>query len=68
MSVLDAKERATNTGLEMAVGGAVSAIAIWFGSRMLDHGDFTTPFLFMATAITISSLIYWRVFRPLELS
>ena len=68
MSVLDAKERATNTGLEMAVGGAVSAIAIWFGSRMLDHGDFTTPFLIMATTIAISSLIYWNVFRPLEIS
>jgi MFS family permease len=68
MSVLDAKERATNTGLEMAVGGAVSAVAIWFGSRMLDRGDFTTPFLVMATAIGISSLIYWNVFRDLEIS
>jgi hypothetical protein len=68
MSVLDAKERATNTGLEMAVGGAVSAVAIWFGSRMLDGGDFTTPFMVMASSIAISSLIYWRVFRPLELS
>lgn len=68
MGVLDAKERATNTGLEMAVGGAVSAVAIWFGSRMLDGGDFTTPFFVMASAIGISSLIYWRVFRPLEIS
>ncbi len=68
MSVLDAKERATSTGLELAVGGAVSAVAIWFGSRMLDGGDFTTPFIFMASSIAISSLIYWRVFRPLELS
>lgn len=68
MGVLDAKERATNTGLELAVSGAVSAVAIWFGSRMLDGGDFTTPFIFMASSIAISSLIYWRVFRPLELS
>ena len=51
-----------------AVGGAVSAVAIWFGSRMLDGGDFTTPFFVMASAIGISSLIYWRVFRPLEIS
>ncbi|MCH7984847.1 MAG: MFS transporter [Chloroflexi bacterium] len=68
MGVLDAKERATNTGLEMAVGGAVSAVAIWFGSRMLNGGDFTTPFFIMGSAIALSSLIYWRVFRPLELS
>lgn len=68
MGVLDAKERATNTGLEMAVGGAVSAIAIYFGSRMLDNGDFTTPFFIMASGIAISSIIYWKVFRPLEIS
>ena len=68
MSVLDAKERATNTGLEMAVGGAVSAVAIWFGSGMLDGGDFTSPFIIMAAGIAISSVIYWRVFRPLERS
>ena len=68
MGVLDPKERATNTGLEMAVGGGVSAIAIWFGSRMLDGGDFTTPFFIMASGIAISSIIYWRVFRPLEIS
>ena len=68
MGVLDAKERATNTGLEMAVGGAVSAVAIWFGSRMLNGAAFTTPFFILGPAIALSSLIYGRVFRPLELS
>ena len=68
MGVLDAKERATNTGLEMAVGGGVSAIAIYFGSRMLDGGDFTTPFFVMASGIAISSIIYWKVFRPLNIA
>jgi MFS family permease len=68
MGVLDAKERATNTGLEMAVGGGVSAIAIYFGSRMLNGGDYTTPFFIMASGIAISSIIYWKVFRPLEIS
>lgn len=68
MGVLDAKERATNTGLEMAVGGGVSAIAIYFGSRMLDGGDFTTPFFIMASGIAISSIIYWKVFRPLDIA
>ncbi len=51
----------------MAVGGAVSAVAIWLGSRMLDGGDFTTPFFIMASGIAISSIIYWKVFRPLEI-
>ena len=68
MDVLDAKERATNTGLEIAVGSGFSAIAILVGSRLLDGGDFTTPFLIMAGFSAISTLIYWRVFRRLEIS
>ena len=66
MEVLDARERATNTGIEIAVGGAIAAGAIFAGSRMLDGGDFTTPFLIMGAAYAISTLIYWRVFRPLD--
>ena len=68
MDVLDAKERATNTGLEIAVGSGLSAVAIFVGSRLLDSGDFTTPFMIMAGASVISTLIYWRVFRRLEIS
>ena len=68
MEVLDARERATNTGFEIAVGSAVSAVAILVGSRLMDSGDFATPFLIMATGYLISTMIYWRVFRPLEIS
>ncbi len=68
MEVLDARERATNTGIEMAVGGALSAVAIFAGSRLMDAGDFTTPFMIMAVCYLVSTLIYWRVFRPLEIS
>ena len=68
MEVLDAKERATSTGLEMAVAGAVSALAIPVGSRLMDSGDFTTPFIILAAAYLGSTLIYRRVFRPLELA
>ena len=68
MDVLDAKERATNTGLDIAVGSGLSAIAILIGSRLLDSGDFTTPFLIMAVASVISTAIYWQVFRRLEIS
>jgi MFS family permease len=68
MDVLDARERATNTGFEIAAGGALSALAVFIGSRLLDSGDFTTPFLIMGVCFAISTLIYWRAFRPLELS
>ncbi len=68
MEVLNPRERATNTGIEIAAGGAMSAIAIVIGSRLIDSGDFTTPFLIMATAILASTIIYWRVFRPVEVA
>ncbi|MDP6605490.1 MAG: MFS transporter [Dehalococcoidia bacterium] len=68
MDVLDARERATNTGFEIAVGGALSALAVFIGSRLLDSGDCMTPFLIMGVCFAISTLIYWRAFRPLELS
>ena len=34
----------------------------------MDSGDFTTPFMIMAAAYLTSTMVYWRVFRPLELS
>jgi hypothetical protein len=34
----------------------------------MDAGDFTTPFMIMAACYLVSTLIYWRVFRPLEMS
>jgi MFS family permease len=66
MSVLDPRERATGTGIEIAVGSAVSAIAIFVSSRIMDSGDFATPFLIMAVFYLASTLIHWRYFRPIE--
>lgn len=68
MEAPDAKERATNTGLEMAAGGAMSAIAIFIGSRLMNSGDFTTPFFIMAAGAALSTVLYWFLFRPLEIS
>jgi MFS family permease len=68
MEVLDARERATGTGIEIAAGGAVSAVAIFLGSQLMDSGDYATPFMMLATCYLVSTLIYWRVFRPLEVS
>ena len=68
MEVLDARKRATNTGIELAAGAAVSGVAVLVGSRLMDSGDFTTPFLMLAFGYLVSTVIYWRVFRPLETS
>ncbi|MBI4219050.1 MAG: MFS transporter, partial [Chloroflexi bacterium] len=59
MEVLSKKERATATGLEIAVGAALSAPAIAFSSRLMDSGDFTTPFVIAAAAYLASTVIYW---------
>ena len=68
MEVLEPRECATSTGIEIAVGGAVSAFAVFVGSRLLASGDFATPFVIMAGAYLVSTIIYWRMFRPLEVS
>ncbi|MCH8827504.1 MAG: hypothetical protein IIB16_11150 [Chloroflexi bacterium] len=68
MEVLEARERATGTGLEIAVGGGLSAVAVLVGTSLMGSGDFATPFLIMATGYLVSTLIYWKVFRPLEIS
>ena len=68
MEVLEPRERATSTGIEIAVGAAVSSGAVWLGARLLASGDYTTPFIIMATFYLVATLIYWRVFRPLEQS
>ena len=47
--------------------GIETAIAIVIGSRLIDSGDFATPFLIMAAFYLTSTLIYWRFFRPIEL-
>jgi hypothetical protein len=66
MEVLEPRERATNTGLEIAIGGAVAAVSITVGSRLMASGDYTTPFLIMAVCFLLSTAIYWRAFRPVE--
>ena len=68
MEVLEPRERATSTGIEIAAGAAVASLSMFISSRLMGSGDFTTPFLMMATAFLISTVIYWRVFRPLEVS
>jgi MFS family permease len=68
MEVLDARERATATGLEIAFGAALSAPVILLSSRLMDSGDFATPFAIAAGAYLASTLIYWVGLRGLELT
>ena len=68
MEILEAKERATSTGFEIAARGAVSAVAIMIGSRLLGSGDYATPFMIMAVAFLISTIIYWKAFRKVEVA
>ncbi|MCH8320975.1 MAG: hypothetical protein IH790_08475, partial [Acidobacteria bacterium] len=35
---------------------------------LMDSGDYATPFLMLAACYLVSTLIYWREFRPLEVS
>ena len=68
MEVLEPRERATSTGIEIATGAAISAGAIYVGSRLMASGDFMLPFMIMAAGYLVSTVIYWKVFRPLESS
>ena len=68
MEILEAKERATSTGFEIAARGAVSAVAIMIGSRLLGSGDYATPFMIMAIAFLISTIIYWKAFHKVEVA
>ena len=38
----------------------MSAGAVWVGARLMDMGDYTTPFIIMATFYLVATLIYWR--------
>ena len=67
MEVLDARERATGTGIEIALGGAAAALSILVSLWLMDGGDYATPFLIMAAAHLGSTAIYWKIFRPLEI-
>jgi MFS family permease len=68
MEVLNPRERATNTGVELAAGGAVGSLGMLIGSRLMSSGDFATPFLILAMSYLLSTIIYLKVFRPLESS
>lgn len=66
METLDPGERATFIGCSTAAYGVLTGLGGLLGSRMMDAGDFRTPFLIMSAMYLLSTALYWVFFRKLE--
>jgi MFS family permease len=66
MEILAPSERGTQVGLQHAFSGAVTGGAALIGARLMDAGDFQSPFIFMAGAYLIGTLLFWQFFRGKE--
>lgn len=66
MEILDSGERGTQVGVQHALSGAVNGGAAFLGARLMASGDFQTPFLFMAGAYVVGTVLFWRFFRGRE--
>lgn len=66
MEQLHPSERATTVGLQTAVASGGSAVGVFLGSRWMDQGIFTTPYLIMAAMYALATVLYWVFFRRTE--
>jgi len=66
MEILSPQERGTQVGIQLALASLVSGVATFLGARMMDAGDFQTPFFLMAFFYSISSFLFWRFFKGHE--
>ena len=66
MEILSPQERGTQVGIQLALASLVSGVATFLGARMMDAGDFRTPFFLMAIFYSISSFLFWRFFKGRE--
>ncbi|HSF82507.1 MAG TPA: MFS transporter [Anaerolineales bacterium] len=66
MEILDPGERGTQVGLEQALWSGLSGVAGYLGARMMDAGDFTSPFLLMAGLYLLAVIVFWRFFAGQE--
>ncbi len=62
MEILDEKERGTQVGIEQALAAALSGLAGYFGARLMNVGDFQTPFLLMTALYTLAVAVFWAFF------
>jgi MFS family permease len=68
MEVLDPQERATYTGLAMAVGAAVTSGGGYIGALLMGRGDFQTGFVIWTVCYALASLVFWVLFRRYRFS
>ncbi len=66
MEILDPGERGTMVGLRSTAQQALSGLGAFAGARLMAGGDYTTPFVVMATLYGLSAAVFWIWFRPLE--
>jgi MFS family permease len=66
MEVLDPGERGTQVGIEMALASALSGLSSYVGARLMDMGDYSTPFIVMAGCYFIGTLMFWQFFAGRE--
>lgn len=63
MEVLTLRERATLAGFDAAAYSGMSALGAFISTRLMDTGDFSTPFFAMATLYAASTAVFWFFFR-----
>jgi len=66
MEILDPAERGTQVGIQLALSSALSGAASYFGARLMDAGDFRTPFVIMAGCYLAATALFWQFFARQE--
>ena len=66
MEILDPAERGTQVGIQLALSSALSGAASYAGARLMDAGDFRTPFFLMAGCYLIANVLFWQFFAGRE--
>ena len=66
MEILDPGERGTQVGLEQALWSGLSGVAGYLGARMMEAGDFTSPFILMGGLYLLAVIVFWRFFSGQE--
>lgn len=66
MEILDPGERGTQVGIQLALSSALSGVASYLGARLMNAGDFRTPFVLMAGCYLIATALFWQFFAGRE--
>jgi MFS family permease len=66
MEILDPSERGTQVGIELAFASALSGLTSYIGARMMEAGDFRTPFFLLAGFYLVATLLFWQFFAGRE--